>query len=185
MKTKTMERTTNDLYTQSRQTCGALLETLEKFTPEDFNRTPPCGGWTAGQIAQHLILSGGVTEAISGKTEPVTRPADQYVDGISAIFLDFTIKLQSPDFIIPEIRDYDHQEMISRLKIIWSKLKEAMRLLDLTALCVDFEFPTIGHLTRLEWIWFYIFHTQRHVLQLSKLLPTENMTLNEITTPKS
>lgn len=168
-----MEHNTNDLVAQAKQTCSALLETLEAFTPEQFNAVPSSGGWTAGQVAQHLLLSAGVVEVIAGRTETAPRPVDQHVDGIAAIFLDFTIKLQSPDFVIPEARDYDQQEMIYRLKTAWTKLKEAVRLLDLSALCMDFEMPGIGLLTRLEWIYFYIFHTQRHLRQFKRLLTPE------------
>lgn len=165
-----MEYNKNELITQGRQTCTTLLETLEQFTPESFNKIPPQGGWTPGQIAEHLLLSAGVAEAITGKTEPSKRPADQHIDTLAAIFLDFAVKLQSPDFIVPEAKDYDQQEMIYRLKTVWTKLKEAVRLLDLSVLCVDFEFPGLGPLTRQEWIWFYVFHTQRHNRQFQGLL---------------
>jgi hypothetical protein len=165
-----MDSNKNQLITQARETCTALLEVLEQFTPETFNQAPPQGGWTAGQVAEHLLLSAGVVETIAGRTEPPQRPADQHVETIAAIFLDFTVKLQSPDFIIPADKTYDQPEMIRRLKTVWTKLKEAVKLLDLNALCLDFEFPTMGHLTRLEWIYFYTFHTQRHVRQFQRLL---------------
>jgi DinB superfamily len=167
----------NELGAQGRQTCAALMETLEKFTPENFNRVPPDGGWTAAQVAEHLLLSAGVVEAIGGRTEMALRPADQHVDALAAIFLDFAVKFQAADFVLPEDKMYDQQEMIYRTKTTWTKLKEALRLLDLSMLCLDAEFPGMGHLTRLEWIWFYIIHTQRHLRQLNGLLtpaPTQH-----------
>jgi hypothetical protein len=168
-----MERNKDELITQARQAYAALMETLEAFTPDNFNRRPPLGGWTAGQVAEHLLLSAGAVEVIAGRTEAAGRPADEKVEAIASIFLDFTIKLQSPDFIVPAAVDYDKRTMIDRLKTAWTKLREAVRLLDLNALCVDFEMPVIGHLTRLEWIWFYVFHTQRHLRQLQRLLTPE------------
>lgn len=168
-----METNKNELTTQARQTFAALMETLESFTAENFNREPQLGGWTAGQVCEHLLLSAGVVEVIAGRTEPTQRPADERVDAIAGVFLDFTTKLQSPDFIIPAEGDYDRQIMIEKLKTVWGKLKEAVRLLDLNALCADFEMPVMGRLTRLEWIWFYVFHTQRHIRQLKRLLTPE------------
>ncbi|HEV2479657.1 MAG TPA: DinB family protein [Puia sp.] len=165
-----METNTNELGIQAKQTFTALMETLEAFTPETFNRVPPLGGWTAGQVCEHLLLSAGVVEVIAGKTQTPQRPANQKVEAIAAVFLDFNTKLQSPDFVIPAAGDYDQQISIQRLKTAWTKLREAVRLLDLNALCVDFELPVMGQLTRLEWIWFYVFHTQRHVRQLERLL---------------
>lgn len=159
-----------DLYTMEiKETCSALLRILDAFSEKEFNTVPPCGGWTAGQVAEHLLLSAGVVEVISGRTVAATRPPDEKVAGIGAIFLDFTTKLSSPDFIIPAEGPYDKAEMKNRLKIVWTKLAEAARLLDLTAVCLDFEFPGSGTLTRLEWISFYIFHTQRHIAQLQRI----------------
>src|ERR1700744_1460020 len=106
-----MENNKHELVVKARQTCSALMEALEAFRPEQFNRVPPLGGWTAGEVAEHLLLSAGVVEVIAGRTETTQRPADQKVDALAAIFLDFTIKLQSPDFIIPEHKDYDQLEM--------------------------------------------------------------------------
>ncbi len=165
-----METIKNELGIQAKQTFTTLMETLDAFTPETFNRVPPLGGWTAGQVCEHLLLSAGVVEVIAGKTQPPGRPAGQKVEAIAAVFLDFNTRLQSPDFIIPAAGDYDQQLMIQKLKTVWTKLKEAVRLLDLDALCVDFDLPVMGQLTRLEWIWFYVVHTQRHVRQLERLL---------------
>jgi hypothetical protein len=160
----------NDLITQARDTYAALIATLEAFTTDNFNQTPASGGWTAGQVAEHLLLSANVVEVIAGRTETPHRPADEKTGALAAIFLDFTTRLPSPDFIVPAEKNYDQLEMTDRLKTIWAKLKEAIRLLNLNALCLDFEIPTIGKLTRLEWIYFYVIHTQRHLRQLKALL---------------
>lgn len=154
---------------QIKETCSALLHILDSFSEEEFNTVPPCGGWTPGQVAEHLLLSAGVVEVISGRTVAATRPPDEKVAGIAGIFLDFTTKLSSPPFIVPAEGDYAKAGMISRLKVVWTKLAEAVRLLDLSVICLDFEFPGSGTLTRLEWIDFYIFHTQRHIVQLHRI----------------
>jgi hypothetical protein len=152
-----------------KETCSALLQILDAFSEEAFNTVPPCGGWTPGQVAEHLLLSAGVVEVISGKTVAATRPPDEKVAGIGAIFLDFTTKLSSPAFIIPAEGYYDKGEMMNRLRVVWTKLAEAVRLLDLSVICLDFEFPGSGTLTRLEWIQFYVFHTRRHIVQLERI----------------
>jgi hypothetical protein len=152
-----------------KETCSALLQILDAFSEQAFNTVPPCGGWTAGQVAEHLLLSAGVVEVISGRTEKATRAPDEKIAAIGAIFLDLTTKLSSPDFIIPAEAHYEKQEMMSRLKLVWTKLSEAVRLLDLSLVCLDFEFPGSGTLTRLEWINFYVFHTQRHIAQLHRI----------------
>ncbi len=150
-------------------TCSALLQILDAFNEQAFNTVPPCGGWTPGQVAEHLLLSAGVVEVISGKTVAATRPPDEKVAVIAGIFLDFTTKLSSPPFIVPAEGEYSKTEMINRLRVVWTKLAEAVRLLDLNLICLDFEFPGSGTLTRLEWINFYVFHTRRHIAQLHRI----------------
>ena len=152
-----------------KETCSALLQILDAFSEQEFNTVPPCGGWTPGQVAEHLLLSAGVVEVISGRTAAATRPSDEKVAGIAAIFLDFTTKLSSPSFIVPAEGNYSKTEMMNRLRVVWTKLAEAVKLLDLSVVCEDFEFPGSGTLTRLEWISFYVFHTQRHIAQLHRI----------------
>jgi hypothetical protein len=152
-----------------KETCSALLRILGAFSEKEFNTVPPCGGWTPGQVAEHLLLSAGVVEVISGRTVAATRATDEKVAGIGAIFLDFTTKLSSPPFIVPAEGEYSKTEMINRLRVVWTKLAEAVKLLDLSVVCLDFEFPGSGTLTRLEWISFYVFHTRRHIVQLQRI----------------
>jgi hypothetical protein len=159
----------SEIAAQSKQTCSALIGALDSFGEKEFNLVPPQGGWTAGQVAEHLLLSAGGVEVIKGRTEETGRPDDQMIPVIGSIFLDFTTNLSSPDFIIPAARLYDKAEMTDKLKTVWTKLGQAVKLLDLSVTCLDAEFPTLGHLTRKEWIVFYLFHTQRHTRQLKNI----------------
>jgi hypothetical protein len=165
-----MEINKQELGAQAKQTCAAILEALDGFTNDRFNTVPSFGGWTAGQVAEHLLLSAGVVAVIAGQVTPTTnRRPDAHLDTIAGIFLDFTTKLQSPDFIIPAAEYYDKEEMLTKIKLTWDKIGEGIRLLDLSATCLDFQFPGMGPLTRLEWISFYIWHTQRHLHQLNRI----------------
>lgn len=165
-----MDTSKQALASQAKLTSIDILNILASFTDEQFNVQPSFGGWTAGQVAEHLLLSGGVAEAIAGNTMPTTeRHPDAHLPLIAGIFLDFNTKLQSPDFIIPSGGYHDKADHINKTKIVWDKIGEGVRRLDLSVTCTDFEFPTVGHLTRLEWLWFYVWHTQRHLNQLNKI----------------
>lgn len=165
-----MDTSEKALGGQAKETSAAFLSTLNGFTEEQFNTQPGYGGWTAGQVAEHLLKSAGVVETIAGRTEPTTtRQPDAHCPMIASIFLDFNTKLQSPDFIIPSDGYHDKQEFVGKLTTVWEKIKQGVSLLDLSVTCLDFEFPTVGPLTRLEWLWFYVWHTQRHLNQLKKI----------------
>jgi hypothetical protein len=165
-----MKTNKQELASQVKQTGAAILHLLGSFTDEQFNTQPEYGGWTAGQVAEHLLLSAAVVETIGGNTIPTShRQPDMYLPILADIFLNFDTKLQSPDFILPTEGPHDRSELLNRTKIAWDQLGQGTRLLELTATCLDFEFPGFGSLTRLEWINFYIWHTQRHLHQLKKI----------------
>jgi hypothetical protein len=165
-----MDTSKQALVAKAKETAADILQTLSTFTDEQFNTQPAYGGWTAGQVAEHLLLSGGIVDTISGRTTPTTdRQPDAHCAVIAGVFLDFNTKLQSPDFILPSGGYHDKQDHIAKTKVVWDKIGEGIRLLDLSVTCVDFEFPSMGYLTRLEFLWFYVWHTQRHLHQLKNI----------------
>jgi hypothetical protein len=166
-KTKIMKPNKQELSAQARQTGAAILRMLDSFTDEQFNTQPEYGGWTAGQVAEHLLLSAAIVETIGGNTIPTSdRQVDLYLPILAEIFLDFDKKIPSPDFLLPSEGPHDKEELLNKTKIFWDRLGMGIRLLDLTATCLDYDFPGFGKLTRLEWVNFYLWHTQRHLHQL-------------------
>lgn len=147
-----------------------LLKHLNIFTQDEANIKPPGGGWSAGQVGQHLVKSfGGVPDLLKGRAQATDRDPAAKIGMIKSDFLDFSNKMKSPDFIIPEDRIYNIIELETSLRNILEAIQEASRQLDLSATCLEFEFPVYGYLTRLEWIVFVICHGLRHSYQLEKI----------------
>lgn len=159
---------TQKLSAQVEQTGADIRAELNRFSEEQLNTVPFEGSWTAGQVAEHLLGSGGAVEVVFGRTAPTSRPPDEKVAALR-IFLDFSIKMKSPDFILPSDRFHPRQPLIDGLQRVWERIGEAVEQLDLTETCLDFEMPGMGHITRLEWISFYVFHTKRHLHQLQNI----------------
>ncbi len=151
-----------------------IKKTLEEFishisglTNEELNTIPFAGSWTAGQVADHILKS---TDGIpDSRTDQVSRPPDQQVEAIKSTFLDFTIKFQSPEFIIPTTGPFETDVITSKLERIKKQNVAIALTKDLSRLCTEFDFPGFGHLTRYEWLKFIVFHTQRHIHQLKKI----------------
>lgn len=146
-----------------------LIEVLSAHTEEQLNTIPFEGSWTAGQVGDHLLKSYGVAETLNGRTAQTTRPIDAMVERIKAVFLDFSTKLKSPEFIIPT-NDHIHKEQLLKdLSAKTSQILQVLKTRDLTETCLDFEPPVLGKLTRLEWACFVYCHTTRHIHQLKKI----------------
>lgn len=60
--------------------------------------------------------------------------------------------------------------LLQRIKENREKVSEAAKTLDLTMLCIIFQMPAVGFMTRWEWITFTDIHTQRHIHQLENIL---------------
>jgi len=158
---------TKTVVTEADQTFSDLLQVLSSINEEKINTIPFAGSWTAGQLAQHVILSSdGIVQLLNGPVKDTGRDPEANIPKLEAIFLDFSSKMKSPDFIIPEDRIYDKQELLNSLQNIKAGLHKAIETLDTTKTCIAFELPGSGYLTRAEAITFAIVHTKRHIHQL-------------------
>ena len=158
------------VFKEAEGTLSALENLFSNFSAKQVNEVPFAGSWTAGQLANHLIMAnGGFVEVINGPTTETSKPADIMVESIKNDFLNFNIKFDSPEFIYPENRDHNQEELLIKLKQIRNNVAEVITKLDLTKTCTAFELPVYGFLTRLEAIYFIIYHTQRHTQQLKNI----------------
>ncbi|WP_229238687.1 DinB family protein [Dyadobacter sp. Leaf189] len=153
------------------QTTAEYLSALTSFSADQVNIVPFEGSWTAGQVTDHLLKSEtGLPKMMMGKTAPTTRPVGQTVPQIEDIFLDFSTRLQAPDFNIPDNGPYDLDTIIGEFKAERAAIAEIARSQDLTLSCAEFPFPQVGELTRYEWIYFVVCHSRRHAHQLRNIL---------------
>ncbi|CAN5454604.1 hypothetical protein BH10BAC5_BH10BAC5_09870 [soil metagenome] len=148
-----------------------LNNTISQFSDHQINIIPFEGSWTAGEAAQHLILSGdNIGNVLKRADKEPGREPDANIEKLRNIFLDYSTQMKAPEFIEPEKKDYNKDEQLAALKNIEAEVLETIDTLDLNKLCTEFEFPGIGNLTRLEIINFINFHTQRHTHQLRNIL---------------
>ncbi|MDQ7950125.1 MAG: DinB family protein [Pedobacter sp.] len=158
------------LIQEVKETFDGFMATVAKFDAATYNKVPFENSWTAGQVVQHIVLaSQGFVQVLNGETKDTDRPFDQQIPVIKEIFLNFNSKLKSPDFILPEARDYDKDAHLALLDKINTAMMEAIPSLQLDQLCLGMELPNMGHLTRFEAIYFVIYHAQRHHHQLKNI----------------
>lgn len=147
---------------------NSFISKLEKFSSEQINEIPFEGSWTPGQVTDHIIKA---TSGIPDKyTEPVTRPYDAKVDLMESVFLNFETKFKSPEFVVPGNGPFEKDALIQTLRKTLDGHLQKISDTDLTALCLKFDLPTIGTMTRYEWFRFIHAHTIRHHRQLKNIL---------------
>jgi hypothetical protein len=157
-----------EILTEVDNTITAFQQLISSFDEQQINKVPFEGSWTAGQVAQHIIMAnGGFAEVLNGPVKNTEREADEMVKKIKHQFLDFTTRMKSPDFILPLNKEYHKDRLLKALEDIKISVSKAVDELDLSKTCLAFELPFYGHLTRLEAVYFVICHTQRHAHQLN------------------
>lgn len=156
------------LISELEQTQHELKEVAASIPDDKIDRVPFEGSWTAGQVLEHIDKSIG-SGILNGNVQAVGRPADEKVQMIQTIFLDFTKRYEAPGFIVPTDAVHDKNALVSKLLYKFDKLKEVAAVMNMEELCLDFEVPGFGPFTRLEWIMFYVMHSRRHLHQLKNI----------------
>ena len=158
------------------ETLSELLDVVSSFNEDQFNLILSKDSWTPGEVAQHLVLSiSGFVELMKGPTKATIRKPDEHIETIKTSFLNFSIKFKSPEFVIPERKDYDKEELLRELKSLKTELEEIIESAALDKTCVLFEIPgALGYLTRQEALAFVLYHTQRHIHQLRQFQHSRN-----------
>jgi len=160
-------KTSNELYQELEAATNAYLDVVAALSQDEINTVPFPGSWTAAQVTEHLCKSdNAMIQALNGPVQQTNRAADEMVSNLRTIFLDFSTKLPSPEFIIPDAGTHDKDDLLNFFRAGREQIGKAIKTLDLTATC---HLPIFGEPTRLELIAFIIFHTLRHTNQVKKI----------------
>jgi hypothetical protein len=144
-----------------------LIALIRSFKEDEFNLQPVAGGWSAAQAAEHIRLSVSGMEAIlSGVSVETDRDPQQYVDAIRDIFMDFGRKMQSPARIAPADTTYALDAMAASFTAFGRRLQQIIEEEDLSCTYPDASLPGFPPFTRVEWLAFAMYHTQRHIHQM-------------------
>jgi hypothetical protein len=148
-------------------TLNALLQVIESFDTEQINTIPFQDSWTAAQVASHVTKSNSsIAQAMKLQGATIERDADERVQELKDMFLDFAVKFKSPEFILPTQDIYDRDKLIAALKGSVEQLKEASNEANLSE---AIKHPAFGEITKLELLHFVLFHMQRHTRQLKNI----------------
>lgn len=163
-----MTNTVNTLVNELEATKAMLIKEISTIEEHKFNTIPFKDSWTAAQVSEHLLKAIG-TGVLYGDTKPTEREPGEKIQQTADLFLNMDIKMTSPDFILPSEDAHCKAKIVSDIETVFEKLLQAVRTLDLSATCVSFEIPGFGEFTRLEFVYFFMFHTQRHINQIKNI----------------
>ncbi|MCH5598816.1 DinB family protein [Niabella ginsengisoli] len=147
---------------------GELTQIISALNSDQLNTVPFEGSWSIGQVTEHIIKSSsGVPDE---KTEETSRAFDEHVSVLKEIFEDMDSKGEADPSLWPDNPPHDTTQLTQSLEENKQTLLQTALSKNLKELCLDMEFPTIGHLTRYEWLSFIVVHTRRHTRQIRNIL---------------
>jgi hypothetical protein len=147
-----------------------LIELLLQFTPETFGNRPSEAEWSAAHVADHLAkVYFSTGKAMSGETTPTNRPPDQKIALVQQA-MESDTKRVAPERVQPSNDTGERSILLQQIKKQEERLKEIIDAGDITDACVSFRHPALGTLTKMEWMAFNYYHTERHIRQLKRIL---------------
>lgn len=160
-----------ELLSKVENTHTNFKNALSQFTEAQLNKVPFEGSWTAGQVAEHIILSntGILTQLLTGNTKPTNRANDDQVKNIQEIFRGKD-KMKAIERLAPTKTDHNLDSLFDTLNTLKDQQIKTIKEKDLNALITDLEFPPSPEgLTRNEWLHLMIEHTDRHGKQIDNI----------------
>jgi len=156
------------LISELEESTNRLVEQLLHFTDNNFNMRPAEDQWSAGEIAEHIVLlESNVNKALAQTTDS-DRPADQKIEAMKKGMNNLERKYIAPEYIRPKPHPKKRDALIEGFKEQRLILQTIIRTKDLEQKTI-FKHPVIGEMTGLEWVYFNMFHTKRHGTQLERL----------------
>lgn len=160
-----------DLAQNLRENTEAFVALVNTFSDKDFNKKPDENTWSAAENTEHIIRSEfGTPRLFSGKTEAVPdRDSVALINRIEKAFLNRDEKYRSFGVVNPTTGEKNKEELLKKFMKIREEALELIQHQNLDELCVKFEHPVFGYLTRREWVRFNIVHVNRHMMQMKEL----------------
>ncbi len=162
-----IKQNTLHLFDSIKNTTTELIDLINSADSVKINSVPFRDSWTAAQLAAHVTKSNkAIVQAMGMEGKKAQRDADERIEELKSMFLNYKIKFQSPDFIMPTAQNYEKNLLVADLKTSIERFKTAARSVDLSEII---NLPAFGEITKLELAWFVLYHTQRHIHQLKKI----------------
>lgn len=157
----------NEILVATDEAVSGMVEMMSRLDNNEVNTVPYKDSWTAGMLFRHVSKSlHGMSRAMRTDARPAVRGAGEKIPILKETFLDFSTKLKSPDFIVPEGGPYQKQAIMEELNNAFQQFKEISANANPSDLV---EGLPLGDITKLEILHFVLYHTQRHRHQMKKI----------------
>lgn len=148
-----------------------LLALVRSFQPAAFVNKPEDGGWSALEVAEHLLIfDRHLNRVVASLDKQADRDPLQKVGAYTPRVTNLETKLQAPPFLEPTGESMTPEEMAGLIEAERTRIMQQLDVLDITMISSTIPHRLFGEMTGMEWINFINMHTKRHIPQLQRLL---------------
>ena len=159
---------TKEFFASLDDTSSELFQLVSSGDSTTINTVPFKDSWTVAQLASHVTKSNkAIAQALNMEGKQAERNPGERVPELKKMFLDFSTRFNSPEFIRPKQDSYQKEALIAELKKSNEQLKELRSKINLSEII---SLAAFGEITKVELLHFVLYHTQRHVHQLKNIL---------------
>lgn len=153
-------------------TFDQYINQVERVENDRIGKSPSTDSWSAGQVCDHILkVCISTMRLLRGEGKPVDRDPAAKVEYIGKEFANVEKQFQAFGPIRPDEKPPNRRRIISGLNSVRKRFHEYLADdPDLTLLCTQFTHPLFGEMTRLEWLYFIIYHNERHLGQLRRTI---------------
>jgi DinB superfamily len=167
MQSVTVTTDKKELLASIHEPISGMLDLMSQLDNKKVNTVPYKNSWTAGMLFRHVSKSlNAMSKAMRMDGRPAGRDEAEKIPELKKTFLDFSSKMKSPEFIVPEEGLYEKQAICDELNNSFEHLKQSTAHAELPDLV---EGLPLGAITKLEILHFVLYHTQRHLNQMKKI----------------
>lgn len=154
-----------------RKTTQELMQLIEKFDHESFNRKPTINKWSAGEVAEHLLIFDiRLNHILETATHPTDRDITEKQPVFNARVSDRKNKIEAPPFLIPSEGIKSSSDLAEKIRAERMGICNLIEKIDLSLHSKEYPHRLFGELTAYEWVNLVDVHTMRHMAQLLELL---------------
>ncbi len=163
--------TTNEqIIADLNENTDSLLQELAGFNHQNFSIKPSATEWSAAELTEHLLLiERNVVKALKGNANTTERAIDAKLVLLKMALANTTQKIQAPEMVVPHSATANRQEMLEEIRNLREEQASLIAGCDMSLTCLEFKHPMMGTMTRYEWVYFNIYHTERHLHQLRRI----------------
>lgn len=153
------------LETDFKRNTEEISNFFKRMKADVLRQKPHPNEWSALDCLEHLVVVEKMVEKVlTLSSQPVTRAIDAKVSTMKEALLNFHEKYQTSEMFLPTGK-YQPAEAI---ELFCEQRDRIWKTGDFKHLYDAIEHPFFGKLTKTEWVYFCVYHAQRHFEQMKK-----------------